>query len=221
MNTQKKQTTDIESNWNGFATEEQLTSEQLEQFKKYHSLLTEWNEKINLTAITSPSEIITYHFEDSLVVDRFVDFTGLKMICDVGTGGGFPGIPLKIKYPHLKLVLIEVIQKKISFLQHVVDTLGLEGVETCDMDWRNFLRHTSYPIDLFVSRASLRPEDLIHMFKGASHYQGKQIIYWGSQLWQPTPKDEQYIKEVHEYTVGKNRKLIVLSKSDSSMRGNE
>lgn len=221
MNTPKIQTADIESNWNSFATEEQLTPKQLEQFKMYHSLLIEWNEKINLTAITSPSEIITYHFEDSLVVDRFVDFPSLKMISDVGTGGGFPGIPLKIKYPHLKLVLIEVIQKKITFLQHVVDTLGLEGVEICDMDWRNFLRHTSYPIDLFVSRASLRPEDLIHMFKGASPYQGKQIIYWASQLWQPTPKDEQYIKGIHEYTVGKNRKLIVLSKSDSSMRGNE
>jgi len=215
MNMAKLHEIDIGSYWEKFASEEALSPLQLEQFKKYHALLIEWNEKINLTAITDPLEIITYHFQDSLAVNRFVDFKSLTMISDVGTGGGFPGIPLKIKYPHLKVILIEVIQKKITFLQEVVDQLGLEGVEMCDMDWRNFLRHTEYPIDLFVSRASLRPEDLIHMFKGASPYQGKQIGYWASQNWVPSKKDELYINATHEYTVGKLRKLIVLGKPTS------
>jgi 16S rRNA (guanine(527)-N(7))-methyltransferase RsmG len=218
LNTAKKQELDIESYWKTFASEEGLSSAQLEQFKKYHALLTEWNEKINLTAITDAQEIITYHFRDSLAVDRFIDFKQLHMISDVGTGGGFPGIPLKIKYPHLKLVLIEVIQKKINFLQNVVDQLGLEDVEMCDMDWRNFLRHTDYPIDLFVSRASLRPEDLMHMFKGASPYQDKNIIYWASQTWQPSKKEELYIQEIHSYVVGKNRKLVVLAKPRESSK---
>lgn len=218
MNTAKKQELDIESYWKTFASEEGLSGAQLEQFKKYHALLTEWNEKINLTAITDPQEIITYHFRDSLAVDRFIDFKQLHMISDVGTGGGFPGIPLKIKYPHLKLVLIEVIQKKINFLQEVVDQLGLEGVEMCSMDWRNFLRHTDYPIDLFVSRASLRPEDLMHMFKGASPYQDKQIIYWASQTWNPSKKEELYIQQIHSYVVGKNRKLVVLAKPFESSK---
>lgn len=218
MNTAKKQELDIESYWKTLAHEEGLSSLQLAQFKKYHALLTEWNEKINLTAITDPEEIITYHFRDSLAVDRFIDFKQLHMISDVGTGGGFPGIPLKIKYPHLKLVLIEVIQKKINFLQDVVDQLGLEGVEMCVMDWRNFLRHTDYPIDLFVSRASLRPEDLIHMFKGASPYQDKNIVYWASQTWQPSKKEELYIQQTHSYAVGKNRKLVVLAKPIESSK---
>lgn len=212
MNREKIDAANIESYWKRFAVNEELSAPQLEQFKKYLSLLTEWNEKINLTAITTPLEIITYHFEDSLAVGQFVNFSQLTMISDVGTGGGFPGIPLKIKYPHLKVVLIEVIQKKITFLERVVKELGLEGMEVCDMDWRNFLRHTEYPIDLFVSRASLRPEELIYMFKGASPYQDKQIIYWASQLWQPTPKDEAFIANTHDYIVGRNRKLIVLQK---------
>lgn len=213
MNREKIEAANIESYWKRFATGEELSAAQLEQFKKYLSLLIEWNEKINLTAITTPVEIITYHFEDSLAVDRFANFSELSMICDVGTGGGFPGIPLKIKYPHLKVVLIEVIQKKITFLERVIKELGLEGIEVCDMDWRNFLRHTDYPIDLFVSRASLRPEELIHMFKGASPYQDKKIVYWASQLWQPTPKDAAFIAYTHDYVVGRNRKLIVLSRS--------
>ncbi len=199
-------------NWKLFASEEELSQQQLAQFQRYLELLIEWNEKINLTAITTPDEIITYHFQDSLAVDRFIDFKKISMIADVGTGGGFPGIPLKIKFPHLKVVLIEVVAKKISFLQEVIHQLGLENIEVCDMDWRNFLRHTDYPIDLFVSRASLRPEELIHMFKGSSPYRNKQIIYWASQTWQPSAKEQQYIKTEHEYVMGKNRRLVVLEK---------
>lgn len=216
MNTAKTYELEIESYWKLFASQEGLSKEQLEQFKKYHALLTEWNEKINLTAIIEPQEIITYHFQDSLAVDRCFDFTQLSMIADVGTGGGFPGIPLKIKYPQVRMVLIEVIQKKITFLEQVIKELRLHDVEICDMDWRNFLRHTDYPIDLFVSRASLRPEDLIHMFKESSPYQDRSIVYWASQNWQALPKEEQYIKEIYEYEVGKKRKLVILSKAHSN-----
>lgn len=200
-------------NWKHFGSEEHLSDKQLEQFEKYLDLLVDWNEKINLTAITQADEIITYHFRDSLAVDRFIDFNTLHMICDVGTGGGFPGIALKIKYPHLKLVLIEVIQKKITFLHDVIQQLGLQDVEVSDLDWRNFLRHTNYPIDLFVARASLRPDELIHMFKGASPYKDKAIVYWASHAWKATQKDVQYVQAVHEYVVGKKRQLVVLAKS--------
>ncbi len=117
--------------------------------------MLEWNEKTNITRITSLADILEYHYRDALHLDRFIDMQQIKTICDIGTGGGIPGIPLKIKYPHLHVVLIEVNGKKIAFLRDLIETLGLKNVEIVDLDWRTFLRQTNMPIDLFVARASL------------------------------------------------------------------
>ena len=92
----------------------QISDEQLHQLKHYYSLLIEWNEKINLTTITEPLQMIAYHLLDSLMVGEFVDLNAIRVLADIGTGGGFPGIPLKIRYPHLDLYLLEVNHKKIK-----------------------------------------------------------------------------------------------------------
>ena len=129
--------------WLNFATKNNLSERQLEQFKQYYTLLIEANVLFNITAITDVESVIAYHFEDSIKVGNVIDITSITSICDIGTGGGFPGIPLKISYPHLKVLLLEVSQKKITFLEQVVSKLGLKDVETCDFDWRTFLRKTS------------------------------------------------------------------------------
>ncbi len=126
--------------WQGFFDAESLTHEQAEQFKRVHALLTEWNDRINLTSITDLADIIDYHFRDSLSLGHAIDLTSIKMIADVGTGAGFPGIPLKIKYPHLHVILIEVVQKKIKFLNTVIQELGLKNIEVVSYDCLKFLR---------------------------------------------------------------------------------
>jgi len=101
---------------------------QAEQFLRYLSHLLEWNRVINLTAIVDPNEIIIKHFVDSLAVLVTTDFTDESLVFDVGSGGGFPGIPIKIMKSGVQLVLVEPVQKKCSFLNSVVGLLKLQEV---------------------------------------------------------------------------------------------
>ncbi len=106
-----------------------LTEEQLTQFDTYYNLLVDWNKKINLTAITEPKEFAIKHIVDSLSAYKSdIVKDGMSLI-DVGTGAGFPGLPLKIFLPKLKLTLLDSLNKRVKFLQLVVDTLHLENVE--------------------------------------------------------------------------------------------
>jgi len=104
-----------------------LSEKQIEQFKNYASLLVEWNEKMNLTAITEPFEVATKHFVDSLFGLKFLN--GRKSIIDVGTGAGFPGLPLKIAKPELELTLLDSLNKRLTFLTEVKNQLDLNGVK--------------------------------------------------------------------------------------------
>ena len=105
-----------------------LLKEQYGQFYAYMELLIEWNEKMNLTAITDPKEIILKHFVDSLAIAKYVKED--KSIIDMGTGAGFPGIPIKIYRKDVKVVLADSLNKRIKFLDEVIDKLKLENVET-------------------------------------------------------------------------------------------
>ena len=104
-----------------------FSMEQTEQFFEYMKLLIEWNEKINLTAITEPEEIITKHFIDSLTILKYIK-NDYKVV-DVGTGAGFPGIPLCIMNPTIKMTLVDSLNKRLIFLQEVVNTLKLKNIE--------------------------------------------------------------------------------------------
>lgn len=106
----------------------ELTDEMIKQFMKYKSLLKEWNEKINLTAITEDREIIIKHFVDSLTIAKYIPENAYMI--DVGTGAGFPGIPIKIFRKDVKIVLLDSLNKRLNFLNEVVKELGLEGIET-------------------------------------------------------------------------------------------
>lgn len=101
--------------------------EQLEQFFAYMNLLIEWNKKMNLTAIVEPNEIILKHFIDSITIIKEIDNN--SKIIDVGTGAGFPGVPLSIMNPTLKVTLADSLNKRLIFLQEVVNQLGLKNIE--------------------------------------------------------------------------------------------
>ena len=188
-----------------------MSEEQINQFKQYASLILEWNEKFNLTAITSLPEMITKHFADALVLRKYMDLKEIKNLMDVGSGAGIPGLPLKILFPHLSVILMEVNKKKLRFLKEALESLSLKNVELCDVDWRTFLRTTEGEIDLFVSRATLDPLELCRMFKPSSAYKKTKLVYWASETWEPDPKISKFVLDTKEYKLGyRKRKLVFL-----------
>lgn len=195
--------------WRDFIKEYELTQSQATQFATYLNMVRESNELFNLTAITDPQQIIAYHFQDSLAISKYIDIKSLRMIADVGTGAGFPGIPLKILFPQLQVILIEVAHKKVNFLNEVITALNLENIEVVDLDWRTFLRKTNEPIDLFVSRASLHTDELMRMFKPSCPYHTKQVAYWASKEWQPTKIEEPFLLKDKEYSIKNKKRRII------------
>lgn len=125
------------------------------KFIMYKNLLKEWNEKINLTSILDDEEIIKKHFIDSIKAFRFEFLKDAKSIIDVGTGGGFPGIPIKIVSENIDLVLLDSLNKRINFLNEVVRQLKLDGVKTLHGRAEDFARDSKYreKFDVATSRA--------------------------------------------------------------------
>ena len=127
--------------------------EQIEQFYKYMNLLIEWDEKMNLTAITEPKEIILKHFIDSITILKYIDDN--SKLVDVGTGAGFPGVPLSIMNPTLKITLVDSLNKRLIFLQEVVKELNLKNIEIVHARAEEFGQNKNYreKFDIATSRA--------------------------------------------------------------------
>lgn len=106
-----------------------LTEQQQNQLEEFYKLLISWNEKINLTRITSKEDVYLKHFYDSLTIVKAVNLNEIKTLCDVGTGAGFPGIVLKIVYPHLEITLVDALQKRVNYLNEVIKDLELKDIK--------------------------------------------------------------------------------------------
>lgn len=132
-----------------------LTEKQLDQFRKYYEMLIEKNKVMNLTAITEWEEVIDKHFIDSISLIKACDLSGDKYILDLGCGAGFPGIPLKIAFPNLKIVLLDSLNKRILFLKEVIEELGLSDIEAFHGRAEDYARKPEYreKFDYCVSRA--------------------------------------------------------------------
>ncbi|MDW0116474.1 16S rRNA (guanine(527)-N(7))-methyltransferase RsmG [Sporosarcina thermotolerans] len=135
-----------------------LTEVQMQQFNTYFRLLVEWNEKMNLTAITDAPSVYLKHFYDSITAAFHMDLSGSKSICDVGAGAGFPSIPLKICYPDLSVTIVDSLNKRITFLHELAKELKLSNVEFVHSRAEDFGQNPKYreQFDIVTARAVAR-----------------------------------------------------------------
>lgn len=132
-----------------------LFKEQLEQFENYYEYLIETNKVMNLTAITQKEEVIEKHFLDSLSIVKIMDMKPVSKLLDMGTGAGFPGIPLKIAFPHLRVTLMDSLNKRVGFLTKVIENLQLEQIQAVHARAEDLGKNPKYreSFDVCVSRA--------------------------------------------------------------------
>lgn len=135
-----------------------LNDTQIAQFNRYFELLVEWNEKMNLTAITDLEGVYLKHFFDSISPSFYFDFTKVTTICDVGAGAGFPSIPIKICFPHLHITIVDSLNKRITFLNHLAEELKLENMEFVHARAEEFGQNPKYraQFDVVTARAVAR-----------------------------------------------------------------
>lgn len=161
-----------------------LNDEQKRQFDSFYELLVEWNKVMNLTGITEYEEVNEKHFVDSLSITKAIDMNYVDNLIDIGTGAGFPGIPLKIAFPHLKVVLLDSLNKRIKFLNTVIEELELIDIETIHGRAEDFAKQGEYreQFDLCVSRAVANLSTLSEYCMPYIHTGGMFIPYKSGEI---------------------------------------
>ena len=151
-----------------------------EKFDIYFKFLIEENQKYNLTAITDEKEVYIKHFSDSLLMDKVIDLNKEIKICDVGSGAGFPGIPLKICYPNIDLTIIEPTKKRVNFMEMLCDKLGIKAkiINARAEDMANELEEN---FDIVTARAVANTNILLELLVKICKINGKIILYKGDK----------------------------------------
>lgn len=172
----------------------ELDEKQIEKFYDYMNLMIEWNKKINLTAIVKPEEIIVKHFVDSLTISKYIK-EGAQLI-DVGTGAGFPGIPLKIYREDIEVVLLDSLSKRINFLKEVVERINLDKVTTIHGRAEEFGHNKEYreKFDVATSRAVANMSTLSEYLIPFVKIDGSIIVMKGSEIEQEINESKKAIK---------------------------
>jgi len=203
----------------------EIQADQIEQFEKYAFLLKDWNKRVNLTAILEPQAIAIKHFVDSVALLAKVPITYGARIVDVGTGAGFPGIPLKIMRPDVSVFLLDSLQKRVHFLNHVIGELSLQAISAYHGRAEEVGQNKEYreQFDLAVSRAVSSLNVLAELCLPLLHVGGVFIPLKGPQLEDELRDAKQALKllggvvsEFTSYTLpisGDQRSIIVIEKT--------
>ena len=173
-----------------------INDEQIKKFMNYMNLLLEWNEKINLTAITQPDEVKLKHFVDSLTVLKYINDD--DKVIDIGTGAGFPGIPLKIMNENTKITLLDSLNKRINFLNIVIETLNLSNIQAIHGRAEEIARNKLYreKYDVAVSRAVANLSTLTEYMLPFVKVGGKCICMKGANVNEELERAQNAIKEL-------------------------
>lgn len=200
----------------------ELSNEQIDQFIQYYEMLVETNKVMNLTAITEFEDVIEKHFLDSLSICKVYDLNRDVKVLDMGTGAGFPGIPLKIAFPEINLVLADSLNKRIRFLQDVIDALGLKKVEALHTRAEEMARNKLYreQFDLSVSRAVANLSTLSEYCIPFVNEGGKFISYKSGEIDEEVDQAKRAIKilggrieDVHKFDLyEQKRSFVIISK---------
>ena len=193
-----------------------LDEEQIKKFYKYMELLLEWNEKINLTAIVEPRDVILKHFVDSLTICK--ELQKNKTLADIGTGAGFPGIPVKILRPDLDITLIDSLNKRVNFLTMVIEVLKLEKIIALHGRIEDFGKNKKYreKFDYVTSRAVANLSTLSEYMIPLAKIGGKCICMKGSNIDEELKNAEKAIKTLG----GKIEKVDTFLLPDTDMGRN-
>lgn len=197
-----------------------LNETQIEQFEKYYNYLVQENEKYNLTAITQPLDVIVKHFIDSVLPEKSIERNAT--VIDIGTGAGFPGIPLKILRNDLKVTLLDSLQKRINFLNNLIEILGLSNIKAFHGRAEDFIANKREKYDYAVSRAVANLATLSEYMLPYVKVGGKAIMYKGNKLQDELQAGENAIKilggeteKIEKYYLAEeesNREVLIIKK---------
>lgn len=155
--------------------------ENKEKFLEYCNFLIEENKKYNLTSIVEPNEIMIKHFEDSIAMKDYIDMNNIKTLCDVGSGAGFPAIPLKICFPHLEVTIVEPTLKRIKFLEMLINKLQLEHVTLINARAEDVASDLQEKFDICTARAVANTSILLELLVKMVKVNGKIVLYKGDK----------------------------------------
>lgn len=205
-----------------------LEEEQLSQFEVYYNELINWNKKVNLTGLTEKSDVYLKHFYDSLSPSIYFDFNKELDICDVGAGAGFPSIPLKIAFPHLKITIVDSLKKRIDFLTHLVNRLNLDNISIYHARAEDFGQNKKHRenYDIVIARAVARMSVLSELCLPLAQKNGLFMAMKGSKALEELDDAEQAIKllggkikDLKTFTLPSEeseRSIILIEKSNNT-----
>ncbi len=177
-----------------------LSAYQLDKLEKFYKLLVEWNNKINLTRIIDKEDVYLKHYYDSLTIKKVIDLNEVETLCDVGSGAGFPGIVLKIFYPHLKITLVDSLQKRVNYLNEIIKELDLKDIKAIHVRGEDYKEK----FDVVTSRAVANIEKLMKYTMHLLNKNGVLVALKGNI--------EEELNEEVEKRLSKKYKIVKIEK---------